>query len=226
MTDTNALGNDLARCARSGRTILVSGAVSGALRLYCPEHVVREIYKWMDLWAERAGRPVEEVAQLWAREYLPILRVVRVLQDLLYPDEAARVRVLATAGHPHGDPDDVPTAHLALLFNAPVLSKDENLLRAVYGDDHDFQAHGEWLDTLRAGGDTGPLGEFFLTGYLLTAGTAVGTYGLIAKLVEVLGWPLTIGLAGLGALGVHLFASDETKAKVANGLKTAAAEGW
>jgi predicted nucleic acid-binding protein len=224
--DTHTLGNDLARSARSGRTILVSGAIGGALRLYCPRHVVREIYEYMTLWAQRAGRPLDDVAQLWVREYLPILRVVDVPNGLLYPDEAARVRVLATSGHPHGDPDDVPTAQLGLLLDAPVLSKDKNLLRAVYGDQHDIVAHGEWLDTLRAGGDAGPLGEFLMAGYMLTAGIGIGSYRLIARTVKVFGWALTVTFAGLGTLGVRFLATPETKAKVMTGVKTVTAEGW
>lgn len=71
VSDTNALGNDLARCARSGRTILVSGAISGALRLYCPRHVVAEVHKYMGTWAGKAGRPVDDVAKLW----LQVLRI-------------------------------------------------------------------------------------------------------------------------------------------------------
>jgi predicted nucleic acid-binding protein len=222
--DTHVLGTDLARRARCGRTILVSGAISGVLRLFAPHHVVAEVRQHMAVWAALAERSVAEVEVLWRTEYLPLIRVVDGAAVPLYPDEWARVQILAD--DEIGDPDDVPTAVLGLLLDAPVLSHDEKLLRAVYGHDFDCKAHGEWLKALRAGGDLGPLGEFISAGYLLSAGVAVGVYSLVVKLVELIGWPLTLMLAGAGAAGFHFFASPETKAKVAQGSKTAALEGW
>ena len=134
--------------------------------------------------------------------------MVDVPEEMLHPDEKARVAVLATAGDQHGDPDDVPTARLALLLDAPLLTKDHNLLYAVYGPTWDVTAHGEWLNTLRAGGDTGPLGEVIMAGYMLVAGVTVGTVRLVAKLVELFGWPL-VGVAGATAALVvrHQFSS-------------------
>ena len=224
--DTHALGADLARHSRVGRTVLVSGAISGVLRLFAPRHVAAEVREYMAVWAKLAERPIGEVGELWERVYLPLLRVVRVPGGPLYPDELARVRILATDGHPHGDPDDVPTAILGLLLDAPVLSHDEDLLRAVYGADYDFKAHGQWLEALRAGGDLGPFGGFINAGYLLTASAAVGTCGLIAKAAETLGWPLTLLIAGAGAASFYFFASPEAKAKIAGVVKAAALEGW
>jgi hypothetical protein len=169
---------------------------------------------------------VEQAEALWVREYLPLLRVVDVPVGPLYADERARVDVLDTVAHPYGDPDDVPTAILALLIDAPVLSTDANLLRAVYGHDFDWVAHAEWLAALRAGGDLGPLGEFLNSAYLLTGGIAMGTLGLVARAVEVFGWPVTLLVLGAGALGFHLLASEETKAKMLRTMKKGAAEGW
>lgn len=225
VVDTNALGNDLARSARDGRTVLVSGAVTGAVRLFCPRHVTDEMVEHMAQWAKRARRPVDEIAALWEREYLPILRVVDVPDGMLYLDEEARIAILATAEHQHGDPDDVPTARLALLLDAPLLTKDHNLMRAVYGPTWDVAAHGEWLDTLRAGGDTGPLGEIIMAGYLLVTGVTVGTYRLVAKLVELFGWPLVGAAGAVGALVARHILSPSTKTKIVEGTKTALIEG-
>ena len=47
------------------------------------------------------------------------------------PAELARIRHLAQPGQ---DPDDVPSAVLALLLEAFFLSEDGRPLRAVYGD--------------------------------------------------------------------------------------------
>lgn len=222
--DTHVLGGDLARRARCGRTILASGAISGVLRLFAGRHVVAEVREHMSVWAELAERSEAEVEELWQSEYLPLVRVVDVAAAPLYPDEWARIQILAD--EQLGDPDDVPTAVLGLLLDAPVLSYDEKLLRAVYGNDFDCKAHGEWLEALRAGGDLGLLGEFVSGGYLLTAGVAVGAYNLVAKVVELIGWPWTLLIAGAGAVGFHVFASPETKATVSQGAKAAAVEGW
>jgi hypothetical protein len=182
--------------------------------------------KYMGEWADLGQCSLDQVETLWYTEYLPLLRVVDVPGGLLYPDEADRVEILATKGHPLGDPDDVPTAILGLLLDAPVLSQDGNLLKAVFGVDFDCAAHGEWLEALRAGGDLGPLGDFVNAGYILTASAALGTYTLGAKMVEFFGWPVTLLLVGAGALGFHYLASPETKAKVGRGITTAASEGW
>jgi hypothetical protein len=224
--DTHALGRDLGRRARCGRTVLVSGAISGVLRLFAPRHVASEMLEYMDEWADLGQCSMDQVATLWYTEYLPLLRVVDVPGGLLYPDEADRVEILATEGDPLGDPDDVPTAILGLLLDAPVLSQDGKLLKAVYGHDFDCAAHGEWLEALRAGGDLGPLGDFVNAGYMLTASAALGTCSLGAKMVEFFGWPVALLLVGAGALGFHFLASPETKAKVGRGIKTAATESW
>jgi hypothetical protein len=178
----------------------------------------------MPVWAELAQRSEAEVEELWRREYVPLVRVVNVAGAPLYPDEWAQVQILAD--EEIGDPDDVPTAVLGLLLDAPVLSHDEKLLRAVYGNDFDCKSHGEWLEALRAGGDLGPLGEFVGAGYALTAGVAIGTYSLAAKVVEVIGWSWALLIAGAGAVAFHVLASPETKAKMAQGAKTAAVETW
>jgi len=225
--DANALGNDLVRNAQKGRTVLVSAATGGALRLYCARHVTDEIHKhFADVWVPRAKSTAPELARLWASEYLPLLRCVEVPDGLLYPSESARIAVLNTPDHPKGDPDDVPTAVLALLLQAPLLSKDGAALEAVYGDHLDVTVHTEWLDALRAGGNLGPLGEYLMASYFLSAGIAVGTYEAAAALVRVVPLPLLMLLAAAGGLAFHRWVPPDTKAKMSAGAKTAAREGW
>jgi hypothetical protein len=64
----------------------------------------------------------------------------------LFPEEAARLAWLTEK-----DLDDVPTARLAMLLHAPVLTKDKNLLRAVHGEGADIESRSEWLRIALAG---------------------------------------------------------------------------
>jgi hypothetical protein len=80
-----------------------------------------------------AGGPVTRAAFLrrWVAEYLPLIRTVAIGEGhlgWLSPAELARVQHLA---RPDQDPDDVPSATLALLLQAFFLSGDRKALRAV-----------------------------------------------------------------------------------------------
>lgn len=227
VVDAMTLGRDLVRTSTRGRTILVGGASSGALRLFVARHAVAEIYEHLeDVWAPRANLSVEELEQVWRREYLPLLRMVDVPEGLLYPSEAERIAILATLDHEHGDPDDVPSATLALLLQAPFLSADRKSLRAVYGPDLDYEAHCEWLDVLRAGGDLGPLGDYLTASYLLTAGIAVGAYETIRSLLRVIPWQYVAIAVVAGAAAFHVLVPPERKAAILAGTKIVLREGW
>ena len=92
--------------------------------------------------------------------HLPLIRVVQIGEGhlaWLSPAELDRVRHLA---EPCQDPDDVPSAVLALLLEAFFLSEDVKPLRAVYGH-ADLSGHREWVSILKAGGDVGQLGKTF-----------------------------------------------------------------
>jgi predicted nucleic acid-binding protein len=144
--DANVLRDEILRTVRKGqRTILWTATNSGVFRLFCAEHVVEEVEEHLERWATKKKLDIEAARRAWVDFYRPLLRVVEVASDLTSLEESERLQALATRGGPHGDPDDVPTATLALLIGAPLLSKDNNALRAVYGDDFDRTAHKQWL---------------------------------------------------------------------------------
>ncbi len=129
VADANRLGNDiLYACRRDQRTTLVTAANAGLFRLFCAQHVIDEVWEKSAEWTQ--GSPVSRAAFLrcWLTEYLPLIRVVRepLPDDLFTPAEFARIAELARV-----DPDDVPSAKLALALGAFHLSDDRPALRAV-----------------------------------------------------------------------------------------------
>jgi hypothetical protein len=115
------------------------------LRPFCAEHVAEELDRHLPEWIGDLIDP-SEGRRLFERHYLRQLRVVSVPTGLLLPDDAARTAALRATGS-----KDWPTATLALLLNAPVLTHDRALLRAVYGDSADVAALAEWLGIALAG---------------------------------------------------------------------------
>jgi len=106
------------------------------------------------------------------------------------------------------------------------LTKDGNALEAVYGDRLDRGMQTEWLEALMAGGDLGPLGEYLMASYLLSAGIAIGTYQAAAALVRAMPLPLLAILAVAGGIAFHRWVPPETKAKMSDGAMTVANQGW
>jgi hypothetical protein len=126
---------------------------------------------------------------------VPLLRVVSVPEGLLHPDEAARIERLRGV-----DPDDVPSATLALLLEAFYLSKDRRAVHAVYGHDHDFVEHVRWLQVLVACGDAGQLGELLYTTTLVGGLAGHGLARAARRLVTDAPWlgiPLALALGYL-----------------------------
>lgn len=84
----------------------------------------------------------------WESEYFPPLRCVEeVSSDLLTPVEARSIEQLRRI-----DPDDLPSATLALVFGACFLSQDRAPLACVYGPALDYKGHCDWLRGLQANG--------------------------------------------------------------------------
>lgn len=160
VVDANILRNDiLYACRRNQRTVLVTAANAQLLRLFCAQHVVDEVREHAEKWTD--GPKVSQAAFLdrWIFEYLPVIRVVQtddIIPALLGPQERSRIETLAEI-----DPDDLPSAVLALVLEAFYLSEDRSPLQAVYGHDVDLAAHHEWVEALKAGGDAGELGRMF-----------------------------------------------------------------
>jgi hypothetical protein len=169
VVDANILRNDIRRACRTGqRTVLVTAANAGLIRLFCAQHVHDEVIEHSGEWTATGPVTRNDFLRAWLLEYLPLIRVVPIGDEHLAglgPAELARVRYLAQPGQ---DPDDVSSAVLALLLGAFFLSGDGKPLRAVYGD-ADLSGHQACVDILKAGGDAGQLGKTLTLAANLTA---------------------------------------------------------
>lgn len=215
VVDANVLRNDILRaCRTGGRTVLVTAANAGLLRLFCAEHVYLEVIEHSGDWTATGAVTRDAFLRRWLLEYLPLIRVVTIGEGYLAwldPAELARIRRLAEPGQ---DPDDVPSAVLALLLEAFFLSEDAKPLRAVYGD-ADMVKHREWVSILKAGGDVGELGKTFTLAVNLTAlaghGLASGTRRIAAATS-----PWLLVAAVLGAAWWYLKRPASTRQRVAS----------
>ena len=188
---------------------------------YCARHVANEIYEHCNEWAEQARLDPKLMRNVWEETHMRLLRLVDLPPVLLYSqEEVSRLRVLAH--NTCGDPDDVPTALLSLLLDAPLLSKDRKPLIAVYGEDFDYDAHTEWLDNLRAGGDLAPLGEVMKVTIMLGGGVGVAGFESVRAIVKKVPWPILLGLIVAGGIAYTKLVSPELKRKIADGVKSAA----
>ncbi len=160
VADTNVLLRDVAKaCRQERRTILVNVANTGAVRLFCARHVLDEFAAHAARYAARRGVPFDVYIRRWESEYLPFLRLVTPAEGLLDPAEAERVALLDHGPPARRDPDDVPSAVLALHLGAFYLSTDRKPLQAVHGPGVDLKRHGEWVAVLGSAGDASELGK-------------------------------------------------------------------
>jgi hypothetical protein len=94
VVDANVLRNDILRACRTGqRTVLVTAANAGLLRLFCARHVYDEVIDHSGDWT--VGGPVTRDAFLrrWLLEYLPLIRVVPVGKGQQAPAHGLRRRL-------------------------------------------------------------------------------------------------------------------------------------
>ena len=214
VVDANVLRNDILRACRTGqRTVLVTAANAGLLRLFCAEHVYREVIEHSGDWTVGGAVTRDAFLRRWLLEYLPLIRVVPIEEghlSWLDPAELARIHHLA---QPSQDPDDVPSAVLALLLEAFFLSEDGDPLRAVYGVVP--PRHREWVSILKAGGDAGELGKTFTLAVNLTA---LAGHGLAsaARRVAAAASPWLLVAAGLGAAWWYIKRPACTRQRVAS----------
>jgi predicted nucleic acid-binding protein len=198
VVDANILRNDIRRACRKGqRTVLVTAANAGLIRLFCAQHVHDEVIEHSGEWTATGPVTRDDFLRAWLLEYLPLIRVVPIGDEHLAwlgPAELARVRHLAQPGQ---DPDDVPSAVLALLLGAFFLSGDGKPLRAVYGD-ADLSGHQAWVDILKAGGDAGQLGKTLTLAANLTALAGAGMASGAQRIAAATS-PWVLVAAGLGA---------------------------
>ena len=219
VVDANVLRNDILYACRTGRrTVLVTAANGGFLRLFCAEHVYEEVIEHSSDWAADGQVTRDAFLRRWLLEYLPLIRVVQIGEGhlaWLSPAELDRVRHLA---EPCQDPDDVPSAVLALLLEAFFLSEDVKPLRAVYGD-ADLSGHREWVGILKAGGDAGQLGKAFSlvvnTTVLISEGLASG-----ARRIAAATSPWLLVAAAIGAAWWYMNLPASTRQRVASAAKS------
>lgn len=174
VVDANVLRNDIARACRDGRRLtLVNAANAGAIRMFCATHVIREVANHAERWAIESGVHPDDFTARWLREYVPLLRQIRpedLPAGILMASEEARLADLALV-----DPDDLPTATLAMALGAFYLSEDRRALAAAYGDSLDLEVHHKWLEVLMASGDAGELGKVM---FGAVAASRVAGYGM------------------------------------------------
>ena len=213
--DANELRGDvLYACRNQRRTVLVNAANAGAIRLYCAEHVIAEVEEHAAEWTLGGPVTTEQFLDCWRSNYLPLMRVVAVPDGLLHPDEAERIELLRKV-----DPDDVPSATLALLLEAFYLSKDWRAVRAVYGADHDLEAHKKWLAVLVACGDAGELGDLFHSAVMLAGISGRGLVHATRRLAADAPW-LAVPLALPFAYLLARWTPDHTR-RLRDGMSTA-----
>jgi predicted nucleic acid-binding protein len=217
--DANMIRGELIRMGGSGRTVLVNAANSGVFRLFVAEHVVDEVWEHYATWARRRKVAAADVRAAWESGLLPLLRCVTVPDAWATVDESARLARLARPA-PGGDPDDVPTATLALLLGAPLLSRDGKPLEAVYGPGFDKETHIEWLNALRAGGDLGPLGQYLQLSTNLIVLLGKGVIGGLRAAAGRWSWSAALlAIAGCGAV-VSLLAPADLRKRIGSGIGT------
>lgn len=221
VVDANALRDDLLRVAAGRpRTLMLNAANSGVLRLYCAAHAVEEVDEHLEEWSAKRRLDPAVVRAVWRSEFAPLLRCVDVPAGLTTAVEQQRLDYLGLPPETsrYCDPDDAPTATLALLMNAPLLSKDKAPLRAVYGEPYDHVAHAQWLEQLRAVGDLGPLGRLNSAVDSFLGLAASGLFQGVAAASRRVPWPWLVVGAVAAAGAFHYLVTPETRQRVTTAL--------
>lgn len=178
IVDANVLRNDITYACRNeeSRTILVNAANTGFIRLFCAAHVVGEVADHFEEWCDQTGVEVARFESVWTTHYLPLLRLVaEIPQGLLSANEEKQIGILART-----DPDDVPSATLALLIGGFYLSEDIPATTAVYGRSRTPEQLREWRQALAAGGDAGAIYSMFEAAIVAARLAGMGLGGLIS----------------------------------------------
>lgn len=200
--DANVLRGEIGGLVRRGHdTALVTLAKIGMLSLHAATHVLEEVEEHTERWSGEMGLSATEYRTTWRTVLAPLILPVKFGDELLTTREQARIDHLNQPA-PLGDPDDVPTAIASLMLEAPVLSRDVKLLRAVYGDDFDADLPGSYVDALFGGGRVLVVSEL---GWASLAAARLACLAVTSgvRLVTAQTGVVALGLAaGAGALGV------------------------
>jgi hypothetical protein len=174
----------------------VNAANAGALRLFCAEHVVDEMYDHIRRDAASMRLMAQTLLGRWETEYLPLLRVVpdnALDQTILTGAERRRVTHLLAS-------KDVPSVILAMALGAFYLTEDRPARWAVYDERASSQDLLNWLAPLKDGGSADQLGGAAFIMLALPTAAAMNLADLgkwLAESVPWLFWPLAA--VGLGA---------------------------
>jgi predicted nucleic acid-binding protein len=197
VVDTNILLQDLAQsCRAQRRQTLVNAANAGALRLFCAEHIVKEMYDHIGQDAAMLKVPYGVLLTRWEDEYLPLLRVISdnaISEHLLTAAERRRVRHLLAS-------KDVPSVKLALTLGALYLTEDKPARWAVYNERATDEELLMWLPPLQDGGSAEVLGNAAFTAILIPTITVWGLAEFcqtLAAEVPAVFWPVLAVGAGV-----------------------------
>jgi len=211
--DTTVLRNDINHACESGRRgVLLTAANVGAIRLFCARHVVEEVQKYLQDWADHKGLPYELYVNQWNNEYLPLLRIVEqtdILPELLSPVERERVGQVGTS-------KDVPSITLALAIGALYLTKDLKAWAAVYGRAGDTDDLYDWLPQIRHGGKAGELNKMLALVSAIPALAIVGTASLTAWISKKS--LIAFGAAAAVVLALAMRVPRETYGAIGTGI--------
>lgn len=194
VVDANAFLKDcVANVRRPAVTALLGLAEAERIRLFATEQVHDEVARYLRTFARGEA---DAACTLWRTRYLPLVRWVAPFGTADHGRSTEASDRLARLAR--RDPDDVPTARLALLC-APCLlvTSDRDLLDHGFGDR-------EWVTGLRAAGELSDLeGAAFISMQLVSAiaGTAGHAGAAATRAIgrSRLGLGLVLGLAVMGA---------------------------
>ncbi len=199
--DTNQLLPNIATaCKRNERTILVTSANVGAVRLFCADHVINEVYDHAEQFASRAGVSREVYIARFESEYLPLIRYVPSSESLastLTPAESKRISGLRSARS-----KDVPSAILSIALNAHYLTRDRPAFAAAYGRSQSTEEFEQQTELLKSAGDADTRGQIlFYFALLASAGWSPfgELLGMIPQRLRWIAW--CAGGAAISAIG-------------------------
>lgn len=214
--DSGVIYNDIVYRLRhpERRGVLVGSAQRGTSRLLAADHVFDEIYDRLD-GHERRGVTPEAVIASFERDYLPLVRFVEL------PAWPPPPRVVAVGAR---DPDDAPTAMLALLI-APslVFSLDAHLVETGFGRREDWLRLAWHADEVLTYDGTLVLGGWALDRAGRWVGDHARRFTRDAQRDELLAG-VALGMLILAALPAAADAIDQTARRVLASAGRAAAE--
>jgi predicted nucleic acid-binding protein len=198
IVDTNVLLKNIKKDVEllPSATAMRQLRTAGALRLLAPDHVELEMEEHLDRWMTDRNVDPALARSIWEHVYKPAIRFVD-----MGAFAAKDSRLVALRAR---DPDDVPTAALALLLGRKALSEDRHLI------DYGLATGQPWLRTVLATGHValGETVQFGAVGTVAVTGQGIAQLALSARALSTTrdGRRLLLAL-GLLVLGSIAFAA-------------------